>query len=89
MNKYINSMMENSTTCMDLDSYYELMEKVIKYCQRHFIVCAHAEELIDCDDWGTTVSTFSYYDGEEKKIYSYPTTVLGIIDEEKMEEMGK
>ena len=30
MNKYINSLMENSRTCMDLDSYYELMEKVIK-----------------------------------------------------------
>lgn len=89
MNKYINSMMENSTTCMDLDSYYELMGKVIKYCRSHFVIYTHAEELIDCDDWGTTVSTFSYYDGEEKKIYSYPTTVLGIIDEEKMEEMGK
>ena len=89
MNKYINSLMENSRTCIDLDSYYELMEKVIKYCRRHFVIYTHAEELVENCDWGTTVSTFSYYDGEEKKIYSYLTTVLGIIDEEKMEEMEK
>ena len=43
MNKYINSLMENSRTCMDLDSYYELMEKVIKYCRRHFVIYTHGK----------------------------------------------